>query len=174
MDLTKVKVAGPCRITLNGVDMGHTLAGVTFTADRELTKVMVDKYGSTPVDYVLNGTEAKVEFQLAQTEFRQLDPAMPETSSYDGAGTLDRVDIGGDAGYSLRQDAKVMVIHPLRLADSDLSEDITLYRAVQVGPVALPLLLDGQKVLACNYTALVSEEYGAGRRLGHIGDARVS
>lgn len=174
MDLSKVKVAGPCRITLDGVDMGHTLGGVTFTADRDLVKVMADKYGTTPIDFVLNGTEAKLEFQLAQTDFRQLDPSMPETSSYDGAGSMDRVDLGGDAGYSLRQDAKQMIIHPLKNAATDFSEDITLYLVVQTGPVSLPYLVDGQKVLACSYTALVSEAYGAGRRLGHIGPAAVS
>jgi hypothetical protein len=174
MDLNKVKVAGPCRITLDGVDMGHTLGGILFTGSRELTKVMADKYGTTPIDYVLNGTEATLEFQLAQTDFRQLDPAMPETSSYDGAGTMDRVDIGGDAGYSMRQGAKQMVVHPLKNADTDFSEDITLYMVVSTGNVELPYRVDEQKVLSCTYTALVSEAYGVGRRLGHIGPAAVS
>lgn len=174
MDLSKVKVAGPCRITLDGVDLGHTLGGILFTANRELVKVMADKYGTTPIDYVLNGTEATLEFQLAQTDYRQLDPTMPETSSYDGAGTMDRIDIGGDAGYSLRRDAKQMIIHPLKNADSDLSEDITLYLVVNTGNVEIPYRVDEQKVVNCTFTALVSESYGAGRRLGHIGPAAVS
>jgi hypothetical protein len=174
MDLSKVEVAGPCKVTLDGVDLGHTLGGITFTADRDLTKVMVDKYGTTPIDYVLNGTEAKLEFTLAQTEFAQTDPAMPETSSYNGAGALDRTDIGGDAGYSLRQDAKQMIIHPLKNVATDLGDDITLYLAVSTGSFVLPYLVDGQKTLACTYTALVSEAFGAGRRLGHIGSALVS
>lgn len=174
MDLSQVKVAGPCRITLDGVDLGHTLGGITFKADRELTKVMADKYGSTPIDYVLNGTECTLEFALAQTGYRQLDPTMPETSSYDGAGSMDRVDLGGDAGYSLRADAKQMIIHPLKNAATDFSEDITIYLAVSTGAVELPYKVDEQKVVNCTYTALVSEAYGAGRRLGHIGPAAVS
>lgn len=174
MDLSKVEVAGPCRITLDGVDQGHTLGGVLFKSAREFTKVMVDKYGSTPVDYVLNGTEATIEFSLAQTEYRQLDNAMPETSSYDGAGTNDRIDIGGDAGYSLRADAKQMVIHPLKNLANDYSDDITLYKVVQTGDVELPYRVDEQRVLAETFTALVDEAYGAGRRLGHIGPAAVS
>jgi hypothetical protein len=174
MDLSKVEVAGPCKITLDSVDLGHTLGGVVFTANRDFTKVMADKYGSTPVDYVLNGTEATVEFTLAQTEFAQLDPAMPETSSYNGAGVQDRVDLGGDAGYSLRQDAKVLVIHPLKNAATDFSDDITLYKAVSTGNIELPYRVDEQKVVALTFTALVSEDYGIGRRLGHIGPAAVS
>lgn len=174
MDLTKVEVAGPCKITYDGVDLGHTVGGVTFKAKREFTKVAVDKYGSTPVDYVLNGTEATIEFTLAQTEFYQLDKAMPETSSYDGAGSADRVDVGGDAGYSLRADAKQLVIHPLKNAPTDYSDDITIYLAVSTGDIEIPYKVDEQKVVACTYTALVSEAYGAGRRLGHIGPAAVS
>lgn len=174
MDLSKVEVAGPCRITANGVDIGHTLGGVTFRASREFTKVMADKYGSTPIDYVLNGTEAVIEFVLAQTEYRQLDLAMPETSSYDGAGVLDRADIGGDAGYSLRNDAVRLVIHPLKNAATDYSDDITIYKAVNNGDVEIPYKVDEQKVVPMSMTALVDEAYGVGRRLGHIGVADVS
>lgn len=174
MDISKVEIAGPCRITLDGVDLGHTLGGVLFTANREFTKVMADKYGSTPLDFVLNGTEATIEMSLAQTEYLQLDKSMPETSSYDGAGTADRADIGGDAGYSLRQDAKQMVIHPLKNAATDFSDDITLYLVASTGNVELPYRVDEQKVLALTFTALVSEAFGAGRRLGHIGPAAVS
>lgn len=174
MDLTKVEIAGPCRITLDGVDQGHTLGGVVIKAARDLTKVMADKYGSTPIDYILNGTEATIEFTLAQTEFPQWDKAMPETSSYDGAGTNDRADIGGDAGYSLRQDAKQLIIHPLKNAATDFSDDVTFYLAVSTGDVEVPYKVDEQKVLPMTMTALVTEAFGIGRRLGHVGPAAVS
>jgi len=174
MDLSKVEIAGPCTIFFGGVDLGHTLGGITFTAKRDLTKVMADKYGSTPIDFVLNGTEATIEFDAAQTEWYQWDKAMPETSSYDGAGIKDRADIGGDAGYSLRQDAKVLIIHPIKNAAADLSDDITLYLAVNTGDVSVPYMVDKQKVMHMTFTALVSEAYGVGRRLGHVGPADVS
>src|SRR3990167_9141645 len=111
MDISKARIAGPCTIVFNGVNLGHTLDGVDFSAEREFTDVNVDKYGSTPIDKVLNGTTAEITFKLAQPDYRQLDMSMPETSSYDGSGTNDRVDIGGDTGYSLRTDASVLVIH---------------------------------------------------------------
>jgi hypothetical protein len=174
MDLSKVEIAGPCKITLDGVDLGHTLGGVTFKAARDLTKVMADKYGSTPLDYVLNGTEVTIELTLAQTEWYQWDKAMPETSSYDGAGTNDRVDLGGDAGYNLRADAKQLVIHPLKNPATDFSDDITIYKAVSTGDIEVPYKVDDQKVLPLTFTALVDESYGVGRRLGHVGPAAVS
>lgn len=174
MDLSKVEVAGPCRVTFDGVDLGHTTGGVTFKAAREFTKVTADRYGSTPLDYVLNGTEVTIEMTLAQTEWRQLDVAMPETSSYDGAGVADRVDLGGDAGYSLRADAKQLIIHPLKNAATDFSDDITIYLAVSTGEIEIPYKVDEQKVVGVTFTALVSEAYGSGRRLGHIGPSAVS
>lgn len=174
MDLSKVEVAGPCRLTYDGVDLGHTLGGVVFKAARDFTKVMADKYGSTPVDYVLNGTEVTIEVTFAQTEWYQLDKAMLETSSYDGAGTADRVDVGGETGYSLRQDAKQLIIHPLKNAATDYSDDITIYLAVSTGDIELPYKVDEQKAVQVTFTALVSEAYGAGRRLGHIGPSAVS
>lgn len=174
MDLTKVKVAGPCNIIFDGVNIGHTLGGVTFTAAREFTKVMVDKYGSTPIDFILNGTTATIEFVLAQDEYRQRDISMPESSSYDGAGSLDRADIGGDAGYSLRTDAKELRIHPLKRAVSDFTDDIVIYKAVSTGDVEVPYKVDEQQVVPITMTALVDEAYGVGRRLGHIGSAAVS
>lgn len=174
MDLSKARIAGPCRVTFDGVDIGHTLGGITLQSNREFTKVMVDRYGSTPVDFVLNGTELTIELTLAQPDYRQLDLSMPETSSYDGAGTSDRADLGGDAGYSVRGDAKALVIHPLKNAATVFTDDVTIYKAVSVSAVEIPYKVDEQQAVKLTFTALVDEAYGAGRRLGHIGPSAVS
>lgn len=173
MDLTQVEIAGPCRITFKGIDLGHTLEGVTLTADRDLTKVMVDRYGSTPIDQVLNGVDARIKFKLAQFNVRNGDIAMPESSTYDGA-TNDRIDIGADSGYSLRQDAGLLVIHPLKYATGDFSHDINLYKAINIAAFTLPYKVDEQLVTELEMQALVDETYGTGRRLGHVGYAAVS
>lgn len=173
-DISKAGIAGPCRITFKGIDLGHTLDGVDFTAERDLADVIVDKAGNTPIDKILTGNRAMVTFKLAQTQWDQLNAAMPETSSYDGAALRDRTDLGADAGYSLRQDAGVLVIHPLKNAGDDYSEDITFYKAVSVENVELPYKVNEQKVVQVTMQALYVEDYGTGRRLGHIGPADVS
>lgn len=173
-DIAKARIAGPQRITFKGIVLGHTLDGVDISAERELTEVHVDKYGNTPIDFVLTGNNLKAKFKLAQTEWDQWNAALPETSSYDGAGVKDRVDFGADAGYSLRQDAGLLVIHPMSKADTDFSEDITIYLAVSSEPLTLPLKIDEQRVLEVTMSALVDESYGSGRRLGHYGPADVS
>lgn len=173
-ELAKAEIAGPCTITFGGIDVGHTLDGVEIAAERELTEVNVDKYGKTPIDLVLTGNNLTVKFKLAQTEWDQWNIAIPETSSHDGAAAADRADFGADAGYSLRQDAKLLVIHPMKNAATDFSDDVTVYLAVSSESITLPMKIDEQRVIEVTMKALVSEEYGTGRRLGHYGPAAVS
>lgn len=173
-DISKAVIHGPCQITFKGIVVGHTLDGVELEATRELKETNVDRYGHTPIDLILTGNTLTVKFKMAQTEWDQWNIAIPETSSYDGASTKDRADFGADAGYSLRQDAGLLVIHPLRLSFGDQSEDVTIYLAVSSENVTLPMKIDEQRVLEVTMKALVSEAYGTGRRLGHYGPADVS
>lgn len=173
-DIAKAEISGPCQITFGGIVLGHTVDGVELSAERELKEVMVDRFGHTPIDLILTGNNLRAKFKMAQTEFDQWNAAIPETSSFDGAGTADRADFGADAGYSLRQDAKVMVIHPMKNAATDFSDDVTIYLAVSAESITLPMRIDEQKVLEVTFRALVSEAYGTGRRLGHYGPADVS
>jgi len=171
-NIAKVKVAGPQRIIFGGQTLGHTLDGVTFTYEREFTDVMVDQYGTTAVDRVLTGQNLQVTFQMAETDWVNWDVAIPETSSQ--SSTFSRVDLGADAGQSLRAQAKLLMLHPTRLEDTDTSEDITIYKAVSVESIEVVLKNDEQKVIEVTMQALVDESYSSGRRLGHIGSAAVS
>lgn len=172
--LARAQITGPCSLNFGGIDVGHTVDGVVLTAARELTDVTVDQFGNTPIDKVLSGNGLSVKFKMAQADWDQWNVAIPETSSYDGAGTKDRNDFGADAGYSLRQDAKPLIIHPLKNQPGDLSQDVTIYLAVSSDDVELPMKIDDQAVLEVTMTGLVSEAYGTGRRLGHYGPADVS
>lgn len=173
-DITKVEIAGPCTLTFGGIDVGHTIDGVELTAERDFKRVITDQYGDSPIDYVLTGNRLKIKFKMAQTEWDQWNIAIPETSSYDGASTKDRADFGADAGYSMRGDGKQLVIHPLKNVATDLSDDVTIYKAVSTENVTLPMKIDEQRVLEITLEALVVEDYGTGRRLGHYGPADVS
>lgn len=173
MDITQVEIEGPCRLTYKGIDIGHTVEGVVLSVDRQLADVVVDRYGSSPIDKILTGTIASLKFKLAQNNIRNLDIAMPETSTADTA-VNDRADLGSDAGYSLRQDAGQLVIHPLKYATGDLSHDVTLYKCVNTNSLELAYKVDEQLVIEVEMTALVDESYTSGRRLGHIGYAALS
>lgn len=172
--IARAVIAGPQRIIFGGIDVGHTLDGVTLSAEREFTEVNVDRYGKTPLDLVLTGNNLTLKFKLAQADWDQWNIAIPETGSYDGSGNKDRIDFGADAGASLRAEAKTLVMHPTRLDNADLSEDVNIYLAVSAENIEVPFKIDEQKVIEVTMKALVSEAYGTGRRLGHYGPADVS
>lgn len=174
MDIAKVEISGPLQITFDGVSVGHTLEGAELTAERDFTDVTVDRFGNTPIDKILAGSRLMLKFKMAQTEWAQWNIAIPETSSFDGAGVADRNDFGADAGYSLRADAKQLIMHPLRNVATDLSDDVTIYKAVSVENISVPFKIDEQRVIEVTMMGLVDESYGTGRRLGHYGPSAVS
>lgn len=173
MDISKVRI-GACQITYKGVNIGHTLDGVELTFEREFEDLTVDKYGSSPIDKALTGNKLMAKFKLAQPDFASMNIANPEGEGADG--TLgDRIGLGTDAGYLLRQDAGLLVLRPLKnVASVDDSEDIHLYKAVSAENVELSYKVDEQRVIEVTMEALIDETYGVGRRLGHIGPAIIS
>lgn len=168
MDISKVRI-GACQITYKGVNVGHTLDGVELTFEREFEDLTVDKYGSSPVDKALTGNKLMAKFKLAQPDFAALNIANPEGEGADGT-TGDRIGLGTDAGYLLRQDAGELVLRPLKnVASANDSEDVVIYKAVSVENIELSYKVDEQRVIEVTFEALVDETYGTGRRLGHVG-----
>lgn len=174
MDISKARIYGPLTIVVDGVNIGHVLDGVDFTAERDFEMVKVDKAGETPIDYVLTGNRLFAEFKLAQPDWYQLNFAIPETSSYDGAASADRADFGADAGASLRSEGKQVTFHPTKRVATDKTDDFVIYKAVSIETVAVPLKINEQQLIGVKLSALYVEDYGTGRRLGHYGPADVS
>lgn len=173
MDISKVRI-GACQITYKGQNVGHTLDGVELTFEREFEDLTVDKYGSTPVDKALTGNKLMAKFKLAQPDFNSMNIANPEGEGADGS-IGDRIGLGTEAGYLLRQDAGLLVLRPLKnVATADDSEDIHIYKAVSSENVELAYKVDEQRVVEVTMEGLVDETYGIGRRLGHIGPATIS
>ncbi|MFA5937672.1 MAG: hypothetical protein WC822_07400 [Candidatus Paceibacterota bacterium] len=168
MDISKVRI-GACQITYKGVNVGHTLDGVELTFEREFEDLTVDKYGSSPVDKALTGNKLMAKFKLAQPDFASLNIANPEGEGADGT-TGDRIGLGTEAGYLLRQDAGELILRPLKnVATAVDTEDVVLYKAVSVENIELSYKVDEQRVIEVTFEALVDETYGVGRRLGHVG-----
>lgn len=173
MDISKVRI-GACQITYKGVNIGHTLDGVELTFEREFEDLTVDKYGSTPVDKALTGNKLMAKFKLAQPDFFSMDIANPEGEGADGT-IGDRIGLGTDAGYLLRQNAGLLVLRPLKnVSPVDDSEDIHIYKAVSAENIELSYKVDEQRVIEVTMQGLVDEAFGVGRRLGHIGPAIIS
>lgn len=173
-NLSNLYVAAGSKITLGGVDLGHTVDGTEINIDREFVEVKTDIYGNTPVDYVLSGQKATVKLKLAEITPGVLTYVLPE-ADYDVGSADDHLHFGTKAGYSLRQDALELVITP-QAGNADGGRTITLFKAVSNEPVNFAYKIDEQSVYEVTFTALVDESRSAtdGRLLGRVGPATIS
>lgn len=156
------------------ISLGHTKGGSTLTIERKIVDMTVDKWGDTPVDKVIVGMRAKVKLILAEPVESILTKVLPEGAYTAGNGD-DKLGLGRQAGYSLLSGAGLLRLHPNRLAASDRSEDIYLFKAVSAGEsVELAFKVDEQLAFEAIFEALVDETQPEGTILGRIGDQDIS
>lgn len=158
---------GACQITYKGVDLGHTLDGVEFTLEREFVDLVVDMYGSTPVDKALTGQKVKVKFKLAEITGSNLGVAVPEGSNTGN----DQMTFGNEAGYLLSQDAGLLQIRPLKnVEDAIDDDDILIYKAISTETLTMNYKVDEQRVIEVTMEGLVDTTLDMdGELLGKFG-----
>lgn len=164
---------GDCDVFLNEVHLGHTKGGVEFTFEREFEDLTVDKYGNMPVDMALTGQNLMIKAFLAEITNDVMNTVIPEGKYALGA-TDDKLGLGRDAGYLLRQDAQPLRLHPRKNAATDYSEDVYIWKAVSVENVEMGYKIDEQRVIETTFRALVDETQPDGARLGQIGPSAIS
>ena len=164
---------GPCSLTFNTVDVGLTLGGVKVNYERKLTDLKADKYGENAIDAALTSTELTVEVKVAEPVVQQIKNAIPE-GAFNSGPLGEQLGFGAGEGTSMRASAAQLTLHPLSKAATDYSEDLTVYLAYPSSPVPLNYEVANQRVFEVTFSALVSEAYTVGRRLGHIGPVNIS
>lgn len=165
-DVTNVKV-GVCDVTYNGVDLGHTLGGVTVSYEPEYKEVTVDAYGNTPVEKYLIGERLTARVPLAEYTIANLKKAIPQAQF---AGAADaRITIGAKSGKAATDDAYELVLHPSR--EGTRVNDVVLYKAYVDSVVELAHTKEDEKVIEVTFVALVDESKSDGNYLGLIGDS---
>lgn len=165
-DITNVQL-GPCQVTFNGVDLGHTKGGVEVTYEPEHQDISVDAYGNTVVQKVLKGEKLMAKMKLAEYTIANLRVAMPQTE-FAGAANK-RITIGHKAGQLATADAAQLVLHPQ--AEGTRRHDVVLYKAYAASVVVLPHNNDEEKLIEVEFHALLDESKSDGNYLGLIGDS---
>lgn len=164
---------GDCDVFLDEVHLGHTKGGVEFTFEREFEDLTVDKYGNMPLDMALTGQNLLIKAFLAEITNDVLNVAIPE-GAYALGSEDDKLGLGRDSGYLLRNDAKPLRLHPRSRAADDHSEDVYIWQAVSVENVEMGYKVDEQRIIETTFRALVDETQPDGSRLGRIGAADIS
>lgn len=165
-DVTNVQV-GPCSVTLNGYDLGHTKGGVEVSYEPVYHDVMVDKFGETVVEKYLMGEKLTAKVPLAEFTISNLKAAMPK-GVYGGAGNT-RLTVGAAAGKKATADAVQLVLHPLN--EGTKRHDIVFHKAFVASSIVLNHKVDEEKIIEVTFEALLDETKADGNYLGLIGDS---
>lgn len=149
-------VLSPMRVTYNGVDLGGTEGGVTFSPKYDIADIMVDQYGKTKIDGVVSGEHFNVKFTLAETKNKSNWKVAFPHSKLVGSGGEGSESIYFDMqiGDKLSNHTAVLILHPLSAVDGDLSQDIMIYKAVALSASELKYGPDKQVGLAVEMEAL--------------------
>lgn len=163
-DATNVRI-GVMQAWFNGVDLGHTRGGVTVSYEPDFEDIRVDKYASI-VNAALSDESLTVAINLAEPQVERLRYAI--LGYYETSGSNKSLNIGKDSATLASTASGILRLHPIRLANSDTSEDITIYKAFPSDEVELEFTSDDQTVVEVTFKALVDESKTEGY-LGHIG-----
>lgn len=158
---------GVCDVTYNGVALGHTIGGVEVSYEPEYHETAVDKYGNTIVEATLIGERLSAKVPLAEYTIANLKKAMPQAV----LASASKLTIGAIAGKKSLEDAAQLVLHPQGNAAGDRTEDVVFHKAIVINAINLAHKNDEEKIIECEFLALLDETKSDGNFLGIIGDS---
>lgn len=165
-DTTNVML-GPCTVSYNNVDLGHTQGGVEVSYEPIYKEVMVDKYGESPIQRYLIGEKMTAKVPLAEYTIANLRNAIPH-AEFAGAANA-RITIGKSAGQGTLSKAAQLVLHPIN--QGTRRHDVVMYKAVVTEQVVLNHKVDEEKIIEATFVAMIDESKSDGNYLGMIGDS---
>jgi len=139
---------GTCKITFDGQDLGLTMGGVEVTVETTTKETKVDQFGDTVANETIMGRNITVSAPLAETTLDNMILLMPGTIKVvDSADpTKMKAQITSGTGISLLSRAKELILHPINLPDSDVSEDLIIPLAATAGAMNFAYKYDEERV----------------------------
>jgi len=150
---------GTCKISYDGADLGLTAGGVEVEVTTSTHETKVDQLGESVVDEFVTGRNVTVRAPLAETTIDNLVKIMPGASKV--VDNVDankiRVDVTTGIGTSLRDNAKELILHPIALPDSDVSEDFIVPLAGVAGALNFAYKLDQERIYNAEFKGYPDE-----------------
>lgn len=162
---------GTCKITYNGVDLGLTSGGVEVEITTTKKEIKVDQFGDTVANEYIMGRNITVKAPLVETTLKHIADLMPGATLVEDAsnvGTWEAPDAGdkyktevtSGTGISLFDSAQELVLHPIALADSDLSEDLVIPLAATAGEMSFAYKYDEERVFNAEFKGYPDNDNG--------------
>lgn len=163
-DLSRIE-SGPCEVTYKGIEVGHTMGGVTFSVKPQLRERKVDEYGEHIVDLIYQGDQVECKTTLAektlavvQTVYQMSYTALSDT----------QIGIGNLPGGKGSDKAGRLTLHPLDGYETE--DDVVFFMAVvkDVGDVQFGTIT-ADRVFEVTWGMLIDESQEDGQLIGTIG-----
>lgn len=155
---------GVCDVTFKGVNLGHTIGGVTVKYTPEYKETKVDKFAGVAEKFLI-GQRLVAELSLAEYILSNLQIAVSESTL---AGD-DSITIGSNAGKRASRLAGLLLLHPI--SETGRDADVSIYKAVVTNELVIEHKNDTEKVLPVIFEGLIDENRTDGNMLGFIGDS---
>lgn len=171
-DVSQIVNLGGCRLTVNGVILGHTSEeGTKVALSSEIVRAFVSKFGKTPVRHFLNGQNVSAEFMLSQSEFDALAEVLPGATIVTDSGGDSKLTFGKTAGSELEK--VTVVLSPFLDGNTPLF-DFSMY-AVPVGDFEVVYTGAKEQQWKCKFEGVINEAGGTdGNWLATFGDASIT
>jgi hypothetical protein len=152
-DRTKIKL-GPQEVWFGGTNLGFTAGGVEIIYTPTYREIMVDQLG-TLVDVRLTKEDIEAKFTMSEMTRDKLLIAMPGASAASGAASAAGLNGGRIPGYSVAQNASgLLLLHPVGVASGDKTYDWTIFMAVNVGPINIPMKADEEQPVPMHFKGI--------------------
>lgn len=120
----------PMRVNFDGVDLGGTLDNVTVNVEFGKAEIKADQSGDTVRDRRVSGLNISVTTALAENRVKDnWKVVFPHAKLVDGGIAGKSMYFQAAIGDSDLANAKILILHPLSLADVDLSGDFKFFKA---------------------------------------------
>jgi hypothetical protein len=165
----------PCRISFKPqnatgfIDLGGTLDNVVVKMTYKKAEIKADQSGETIRDRRVSGVEVTVTTAITQTKKKELWSIVFPHADFITGGTQ-AIDFKQNIGDSDLARAGELKIHPLSVDDSDLSFDLTFYRATANADAELFFSPTEQQKLPVVFNILPDDSVTGRERFFRYGD----
>lgn len=119
----------PMRVSFNGVDLGGTLKNVVVSTEFVKAELKADQSGETVRDRRVSGLKITVTTELAQVKDKDIWKVVFPHAKEITSGGNKMMYFQAAVGDSDLANSYPLVLHPLSLADADLSGDYKFFKA---------------------------------------------
>lgn len=154
-------------------NLGKTKDGVEVSFEATTFDVTADETGTLILDQIIQGTSASMGMTLLEVSKAKLEKLIGNGfgATYTPAGGTALVGFGTSKNFkSSYAYAGKLVLHPIRLATVDKSEDVTFWKTILM-PESINYSGTDAKGLSVSFTALVDERKPAEISLFAVGDS---